>query len=228
MNALKKKLGLSDDLEFYDVYSLDEPELLSHIPRPAHALLVIIPLTKPWDEERKAEDANQEDYAGLGENEPVIWFQQTIGNACGSIGLLHSVINGPAKNYILPGSDFEKIRRDAIPLGMKDRAQMLYDSDAFEAAHKAVADIGDTAAPPAGDKRHAGQHFISFVKEGGHLWELEGSRKGPIDRGVLGDDEDVLSPRALELGMKRVIKLVQAAGVDDLRFSVTALAPRSA
>lgn len=228
MNALKKKLGLSDDLEFYDVYSLDEPELLSHIPRPAHALLVIIPLTKPWDEERKAEDANQEDYAGFGANEPVIWFQQTIGNACGSIGLLHSVINGPAKNYILPGSDFEKIRRDAIPLGMKDRAQMLYDSDAFEAAHKAVAEIGDTAPPPAGDKRHAGQHFISFVKEGGHLWELEGSRKGPIDRGVLGDDEDVLSPRALELGMKRVIKLVQAAGVDDLRFSVTALALRSA
>lgn len=227
MNALKTKLGLSDELEFYDVYSLDEPELLAHIPRPAHALLVIIPLTKPWDEERKAEDAAKEDYAGLGENEPVVWFKQTIGNACGSIGLLHSVINGPARAHILPGSDFEKLRRDAVPLGMEDRAQMLYDSEAFEAAHKSVVDIGDTAAPPSGDTRHAGQHFVSFVKEGGHLWELEGSRKGPIDRGVLGEDEDVLSPRALELGIQRVIKLVQAAGIDDLRFSCTALAPKS-
>ncbi|KAJ0121174.1 ubiquitin carboxyl-terminal hydrolase isozyme l3 [Diaporthe amygdali] len=227
MNALKTKLGLSDELEFYDVYSLDEPELLSHIPRPAHALLVIIPLTKPWDDERKAEDATQDDYAGFGEKEPVVWFQQTIGNACGSIGLLHSVINGPAKNHILPGSDFEKIRRDAIPLNMTDRAQMLYDSEPFEAAHKSVVSIGDTAAPPAEDTRHAGQHFVSFVKEGGHLWELEGSRKGPINRGALGEDEDVLSPRALELGIKRVIKLVQAAGIEDLRFSVTALAPKS-
>ena len=228
MNALKTKLGLSDDLEFYDVYSLDGPELLSHIPRPAHALLVIIPLTKPWDEERKAEDATREDYAGFGDKEPVIWFKQTIGNACGSIGLLHSVINGPAKGHVLPGSDLDKIRRDAIPRNMKDRAQMLYDSEPFEAAHKSVVEIGDTAAPPSDDTRHAGQHFVSFVKEGGHLWELEGSRKGPIDRGVLGEDEDVLSPRALELGIKRVIKLVQAAGTDDLRFSVTALAPRSA
>lgn len=225
MDALKTKLGLSDELEFYDVYSLDEPALLSHIPRPAHALLAIIPLTKPWDDERKAEDAAREDYAGFGEKEPVVWFKQTIGNACGSIGLLHSVINGPAKAHILPGSDFEKIRRDAIPLNMKDRAQMLYDSEAFEAAHKSVVEIGDTPAPPSDDTRHAGQHFVSFVKEGGRLWELEGSRKGPIDRGALGEDEDVLSPRALELGIKRVIKLVQAAGIDDLRFSGTALAP---
>lgn len=227
MNALKTKLGLSDELEFYDVYSLDEPELLSHIPRPAHALLVIIPLTKAWDQERKAEDASKEDYTGSGENEPVIWFKQTIGNACGSIGLLHSVINGPAKGHILPGSDFDKIRRDAIPLKTADRAQMLYDSEPFEAAHKSVVDIGDTAAPPPEDNRtHAGQHFVSFVKERGHLWELEGSRKGPIDRGVLGEDEDVLSPKALELGIKRVIKLVQAAGTEDLRFSCTALAPK--
>ena len=228
MNSLKKRLGLSDDLQFYDVYSLDEPELLAHIPRPAHALLVIIPLTKAWDEERKAEDAAKEPYAGFGEKEPVIWFEQTIGNACGSIGLLHCAINGPASKHILPGSDFDHIRQAAIPLKMSERAQMLYDSEAFEAAHKSVANLGDTAVPMPEDKLHSGQHFVSFVKASdGHLWELEGSRKGPIDRGALAEDEDVLSPRALELGIKRVIKLVQDAGIGDLRFSCTALAPKN-
>lgn len=227
MNPLKKRLGLSDDLEFYDVYSLDEPELLSHIPRPAYALLVIIPLTKAWDDERKAEDANTEDYAGHGEKEPVIWFKQTIGHACGSIGLLHSVINGPAAKHILPGSDVEKIRRDAIPLKMAERAQMLYDSQPFEDAHASVAQLGDTEAP-LDLGAHAGQHFVTFVKaDDGHLWELEGSRKGPIDRGALAEDEDVLNPRALDLGLKRVIKLVQDAGIDNLHFSCTALAPRA-
>lgn len=228
MNALKRRLGLSDDLQFYDVYSLDEPELLAHIPRPAHALLVIIPLTKVWDEERKNEDAAKKEYAGFGEDEPVIWFKQTIGNACGSIGLLHSVINGPASKHIVPGSDFERIRRAAIPLKASERARMLYDSEAFEAAHKSVANLGDTAAPSPEDGHRLGHHFVSFVKAGdGHLWELEGSRKGPIDRGALTEDEDVLSPRALDLGIKRVIKLVQNAGIDDLRFSCTALAPKS-
>lgn len=228
MNALKKKLGLSDELEFYDVYSLDEPSLLAHIPRPAYALLVIIPLTEAWDRERKAEDTAKEDYLGSGKDEPVIWFKQTIGHACGSIGLLHCAINGPASKFILPGSDIAKIRQDAIPLKMADRAQMLYDSQPFETAHASVAELGDTAAPSKEDGDKLGQHFVSFVKaDDGHLWELEGSRKGPIDRGVLAEDEDVLSPRALDLGLRRVIKLVQDAGIADLRFSCTVLARRS-
>ncbi|CAN8099085.1 unnamed protein product [Discula destructiva] len=230
MNALKKKLGLSDELQFYDVWSLDDPELLSHIPRPAHALLVIIPLTQAWADERRAEDANKEDYTGVGEAEPVIWFKQTIGNACGSIGLLHSVMNGSAKNFILPGSDFEKLRRDSIPLKMTERAQMLYDSQPFEDAHALVAPLGDTDAATSGPEadRHSGQHFVSFVKgDDGNLWELEGSRKGPINRGKLAEDEDVLSPKALELGLKRVIKLVQDAGINENRFSCTVLAPKA-
>lgn len=229
MNALKKRLGLSDELEFYDVWSLDEPEMMAHIPRPAFALLVIIPLTKVWAEERKTEDADKDDYAGVGEKEPVLWFKQTIGNACGSIGLLHLVVNGPARNFILPGSELEKLRREAIPLKLKDRARMLSDSKPFEDAHAEVSILGDTKAPESSiEGHHTGHHFVSFVKaDDGDLWELEGSRKGPINRGSLAEDEDVLSPKALELGLKRVITLVQDAGIDDLRFSCTVLAPKA-
>lgn len=225
MNQLASKLGLSDELAFYDVYSLDEPELLAHIPRPALALLVIIPLTPSWDKDRKAEDDGKGDYTGVGPNEPVVWFKQTIGNACGSIGLLHCAINGPAVDYIRPGSDCEKIRRDAIPLKMAERADMLYNSTPFEVAHKSVEQVGDTSAVPT--TKHSGQHFVAYVKTDGRLWELEGSRKGPLDRGGLAEDEDVLSPKALELGLKRIIRLEQEAGGRDLRFSCMALARKS-
>ncbi|KAI1763469.1 putative ubiquitin carboxyl-terminal hydrolase [Hypoxylon sp. FL1150] len=220
MNQLAAKLGLSSELAFYDVWSLDEPELLAHIPRPAMALLVILPLTPAWDRDRRAEDAEKSDYEGSGPDEPVIWFKQTIGNACGSIGLLHCAINGEAAGCIQPGSDLEQIRRAAIPLKMKERADLLYNSAPFEAAHKSCVQLGDTVASSDG---HSGQHFVAFVKAGGHLWELEGSRKGPLDRGALGDDEDVLSPRALDLGFRRVIKLEQEAEGADLRFSCIAL-----
>jgi ubiquitin carboxyl-terminal hydrolase L3 len=226
MNLLAKKLGLSDSLAFYDVYSLDEPDLLSHIPRPAYALLVIIPLTPAWHCDREAEDQKMTEYEGHGSREPVVWFQQTIGDACGSYGLLHCAINGPATSFIQPGSALEQIRRDAIPLKMKQRAELLYNNEAFEEAHQSVANLGDTATLPADSPE--GGHFVSFVKaDDGHLWELEGSRLGPLDRGKLKDDEDVLSPAALERGLKRIIMLDQDAGGQDLRFSCIALAPKT-
>lgn len=222
MTQLATKLGLSPELQFYDIYSLDEPEMLAHIPRPVLALLVIIPLTPAWDHDRQAEDASKSDYAGFGPDEPVIWFKQTIGNACGSIGLLHSVINGPAADFVQPGSDLAAIRSRAIPLQMAERAEMLYDSVPFELAHKSVEEAGDTLALPVAE--HLGQHFVTFVKADGKLWELEGSRKGPLDRGNLADDEDVLSPRALEMGLKRIMRVESDAGGGDLRFSCIALA----
>ena len=223
MNELGAKLGLSSELEFYDVYSLDEPELLAHIPRPVLALLVIIPLTPAWDQSRKAEDANQEPYTGSGPDEPVIWFKQTIGHACGSIGLLHSVINGPAVDFLKPDSDLATLRSLAIPLDMTKRAEMLYNSEPFEIAHKSVEQAGDSHADLT--KKRNGGHFVSFVKSGGKLWELEGSRKGPLERGSLADDEDVLSPRALDMGIKRIIKLnADGGGGESLRFSCIALA----
>jgi ubiquitin carboxyl-terminal hydrolase L3 len=72
MSQMAKKSGLSSELQFYDVYSLDDPELLTHIPRPAVALPVIIPLTPAWDRSRRAEDDDKEPCAGLGPDEPVI------------------------------------------------------------------------------------------------------------------------------------------------------------
>jgi ubiquitin carboxyl-terminal hydrolase L3 len=234
MNALGKKMGLSDDLTFYDVYSLDEPALLAHIPRPAYALLVIVPMFPQWKQDREAEDAALGDpasyydggAAGKGD-EPVIWFEQIIGDACGSYGLLHCAINGAARKFILPGSTLEQLRNDAIPLAHPERAQLIHDSEEFEEAHKSVAAMGSTPVPTRGHEEHGG-HFIAYVKANGHLWELEGCRGGPLDRGELGEDEDVLSPRALDLGLKRIINLGGTADERDLRFSCIVLAPKEA
>ncbi|KAH0284039.1 ubiquitin carboxyl-terminal hydrolase [Aureobasidium namibiae CBS 147.97] len=221
MNALAAKLGLSNSLTFYDVYSLDSQVELNHIPRPALALLVIIPLTPSWAANRRAEDADKGPYTMYGENEPVIWFKQTIGNACGSIGLLHSVINGPAVDFITPDSTLSKIRQAAIPLSMAERAEMLYNHLAFENAHKSVEEDGDSYTDA--EVKRQGGHFVAFVKSGGKLWELEGDRKGPLDRGSLNDDEDVLSPRALEMGMKRIVDMSNSDG-GAIMFSCIALA----
>jgi len=224
MDHLARSLGLDSTLSFYDIYSLTDPDLLAFIPRPAYALLVIIPLTPTWHEARQTEDKDKAEYEGKGENEPVIWFTQTIGNACGSIGLVHSLLNSDASEHIKPDSVLYNIRKDALPKPIWERAKVLEDSDEFEKAHAEAAKLGDTATPTPQSDEHTGQHFVTFVKaKDGHLWELEGSRKGPLDRGALKEDEDVLSPAALEKGLGRLMKIEAEKG-GDLRFSAIALA----
>ena len=69
-------------------------------------------------------------------------------------------------------------------------------------------------------------HYVCFVKnDDGHLWELDGRRKGPLDRGSLGAEDDVLSPKALDLGVRSFLKREAEAGGGELRFSLIVLAP---
>lgn len=100
MTTLLHSLGVSKSLGMHDVYSITEPELLSFIPRPAYALLLVFPVSAAYESFRMAEDATVPEYQGKGEGEPVVWFRQTIRNACGLMGLLHAVANGPARDNI--------------------------------------------------------------------------------------------------------------------------------
>lgn len=217
-------LGLSRTLQFHDVFSIDEPDLLAIIPRPAHALLLVFPVSETYEKFRYEEDKDRSEYEGKGEGEKVVWFKQTIGNACGLIGLLHATTNGAARGRIEGGSDLEELLKKAVQLSPLQRAELLEETPALEKAHAAAAQTGDTAAPQAEDS--VDLHFVCFVKSeaDGHLYELDGRRKGPLDRGQLGEDEDVLSPKALELGVRAFLGREEKAGGGELRFSLIALA----
>lgn len=100
MTALLRELGLSPALQVHDVLSLTEPELLAFVPRPALAVLLVFPISAAYESHRLAEDALLPEYDARGPTEPVLWFRQTIKNACGVMGLLHAVGNGAARNFI--------------------------------------------------------------------------------------------------------------------------------
>lgn len=52
---------------------------------------------------------------------------------------------------------------------------------------------------------------------------MDGRRKGPINRGPLSADEDVLSEQALDLGPRKFLQRELENG--ELRFSLITLAP---
>ncbi|KAL8967724.1 MAG: hypothetical protein Q9197_005273 [Variospora fuerteventurae] len=248
MTKLVHKLGLSPTLAFHDVYSLDDPSLLAFVPRPVHALLLVFPTTETYEKARATEDGPLPEYNASGSGEEVLWFRQTIRNACGMMGLLHCACNGGAREMIgmskthntfpdpktggnekltkrklAPETDLANLITSALPLDPSSRAQLLETSPGIAQAHASAASGGDTAAPSA--EANIDLHFVAFIKSAeNHLWELDGRRKGPLNRGNLGDDEDVLAEKALDLGVRRFLKREEELG-GDLRFSLVALAP---
>lgn len=213
MTSLAHALGLSPGMTFTDVYSFDE-DLLSYLPRPCFALLCTIPLSDAWKEARQREDDNLQP-----DDNYVLWFKQTAPGACGLLGLLHCLSN---VRGVLDGHGLLirlLLRCGSIP--MASRGRHMTDSDELLNLNEQYAFQGDSTRIPRNHGR-TGNHFVAFVKKDGHLWELEGSRKGPLDRGELAEDEDVLSQRALDLGIRRIINL-QGENEASLRFSCIAL-----
>ncbi|KAF4123015.1 ubiquitin carboxyl-terminal hydrolase L3 [Geosmithia morbida] len=219
MTDLVHKLGLSPALQLHDVYSLTEPELLAFIPRPALALLLVFPVSAAYESHRMAEDSTATEYTGSGGSEPVVWWKQTIRNACGLMGLLHAVCNGSARNFIEKDSTLDKLLSKSIDLTPAQRSRLLEQTPELASAHREAASAGDTSAPDAQDD--VDLHYVCFVKgDDGALWELDGRRKGPIRRGELSGDDDVLSEAGLKVG---ALKFLEREG-GDLRFSAVALA----
>ncbi|KAI1081619.1 ubiquitin carboxyl-terminal hydrolase [Whalleya microplaca] len=220
MTTLLHKLGLSEALQVHDVYSITEPELLAFVPRPALALLLVFPVSATYESARLAEDAGTPEYEGKGEGEPIVWYKQTIRNACGLMGLLHAVSNGPARGFVEPNTPLSRLIAAAIPLPPPERSALLEKTPELATAHHEAASQGATAAPGAQDD--VDLHYVCFVKTeaDGTLWELDGRRKGPIARGQLAPDEDVLSDKALLWGP---LKFLERGG-GDMRFSCVALA----
>lgn len=217
-SQLSHDLGVEPSISFHDVYSIDDVDLLAFIPRPVYALLFTCPAAV-FARARAAEDGAMPQYHGAGPDEPVLWFRQTIPNSCGLMALLHGLANGGARRHIKLGSHLDWLLQKTTDLQPTERAEVLYNSEELEAAHQAAGRSGDTKAPEEGD--HVSNHYICFVKaDDGHLWELNGGMKGPLDRGALAANEDALSEKALQLGVGSFMKY---AGEKDVDFSIVAI-----
>jgi hypothetical protein len=131
MSSLVHKLGLSKALSFHDVFSINDPDLLAFVPRPASALLLVFPVSRSYETFRMQEDEKKAEYEGKGAEEPVLWYKQTIRNACGLIGLLHAVSNGNSRDFIGMRLLQEVtvtllMREQSLDLILKSWSRMLY------------------------------------------------------------------------------------------------------
>jgi len=226
---LIRALGVHS-LEFRDVLSLEVTDLVPTgslaLPQPVYALIFLFPTSETYEAElaaaKRLARSNGTQYTGSGAKEPVIWFDQTIHNACGLYAILHAVSNlGPAAaTHMDAGSLLGTFLDSCIDLDPIQRAKALETSLGIAEAYRKAATQGGTAVPNAEDEVEF--HYICFVKSplNGHLYEMDGDQNGPVDRqSSLEGDSDLLSG-----GLKLAKSLIQDG---NPHFQLMALVPTS-
>ena len=78
---LAHNLGLAKSLTFQDVWTLDA-ESTAFLLRPVFALVLVFPTDDNYEQNRMARG----DHSATSNGNHVIWFKQTIYNACGLYG----------------------------------------------------------------------------------------------------------------------------------------------
>ncbi|KAG2652769.1 hypothetical protein PVAP13_1NG378400 [Panicum virgatum] len=208
MNQFMWGLGVPEgDAQFCDVYGLDD-ELLAMVPQPVLAVLFLYPLTS-LKEESGASGASTAEGKDL--SKKVYFTKQTVGNACGTVGVIHAIGNATSQIKLVEGSYFDKFYKKTADMDPVQRAAFLEEDDEMEGAHSVAASAGDTDA-----NADVNEHFVCFSCVDGELYELDGRKSQPISHGPS-------SPETLLQDAAKVIKARIAEDPDSVNFNVMAL-----
>uniref|UniRef100_A0A2P2JZD4 Ubiquitin carboxyl-terminal hydrolase n=2 Tax=Rhizophora mucronata TaxID=61149 RepID=A0A2P2JZD4_RHIMU len=210
MNQFLWGLGLPElEAECYDVYGLDD-ELLEMVPKPVLAVLFLYPITAQSEEERRQQDSIVKEPSSK-----VYFMRQTVGNACGTIGLLHAVGNITSMIKLLEGSFLDRFFKATGSMDPLQRAAFLENDREMEVAHSVAATAGDTVASDNVDT-----HFICFTCVDGELFELDGRKSGPISHGPT-------APGSLLQDAAKVIKGMIQKNPESLNFNIIAVSKKA-
>ncbi|XP_077244971.1 ubiquitin carboxyl-terminal hydrolase 3-like [Tasmannia lanceolata] len=217
MNQFLWGIGLPEnEAEFYDVYGLDD-ELLEMVPKPVLAVIFLFPITAMTEAERMSEKEQALESAKKEPSKKVYFLKQTVGNACGTIGLLHAMGNVSSEIKLLEGSFLDRFFKSTANMDPLERAAFLERDRELEVAHSVAATAGDTEAPNINTK--VDTHFICFVCVDGELYELDGRKSQPISH----------CPSSLNCLLKDAAKVIQTMiqkNPDSLNFNVIALSKK--
>ncbi|KAH8926946.1 ubiquitin carboxyl-terminal hydrolase isozyme L3 [Atractiella rhizophila] len=223
MNQWASTLGM--DVEavcFQDIFGLDE-ELLSFLPTPVHAVVLLFPISEKYEEARRAEneilkkeDERRKEEGVKDPGQELIYVKQLINNACGTMGLLHAILNSPGvRDVHIKDGPLMDLYYSFLGKTAQERGEILNNAEEIASAHHASASAGQTRAPSADED--VDLHFVAFVEWEGQLWELDGRKNYPVCHGSV--DEGRLVFKAADVVREKFIGLT-----DSLQFNLIGLA----
>ncbi|KAG7394800.1 hypothetical protein PHYBOEH_004652 [Phytophthora boehmeriae] len=219
MNNYVAKMGFpTDQFSFCDVLSTEE-WALEMVPSPVVAVIMLFPI-KPHTAEADKQEAARIEREGQTVSPNVYYMRQTVGNACGTVGILHAIGNMRSHVQLAPGSYLDKFFNTTKTKTPEQIAQYLEEDDELEETHGSAADAGQSEQLESVDDP-INTHFICFSQVDGHLYELDGRKKRPINHGPS-------SPTTLLSDACAVIKKFMERDEGEMRFTILALAKTAA
>lgn len=211
INQYMRKLGCDTTTFCYQDVLATEDWALAMVPKPVIALMLLFPI-KEASEAHKEEEQARIDADGQTLSDKVYFVKQVVGNACGTIGLVHAVANNSDRIKIASDSWFDKLVNETATMNADERAVYLEDAQELEDAHEEAASEGQSE-----QTMHVTTHFIAFIEKDGCLYEMDGRKTQPINHGSTTKD-------TLLFDAVKVIKQFMARDPDEMRFTIMALA----
>lgn len=233
MNKYITNLGFDTNLfEFVDVFSTED-WALEMIAQPVAAVLMLYPLSPAQIDGAKKDDIVYMNFKDNDNNDDDVWFmKQRIGNACGTIGLLHGIYNmiTPDPSIKLacykPNSWISNFYQQTCSTGTTttsiQKAELLECDTQISKLHDQATSSEENATNRGNIDDKIDTHFIAFVcsNKNNKLLELDGRKDGPIDHGTT-------TPQTLLQDSCNIIKnTFMARDPQELRFTILALAPK--
>jgi len=212
LTKMAHELGASAEWAFTDIWGLDDEVLAaqtSMFSAPVIALLFLFP---------SRDDAENRKLPHDGSATPVYFLRQVpaLGNACGTIGVIHALSNLAKSGFPILGAgalqNFLEKTKDKTP---EERGRLLAYEEEIRKIHDGFAQQGQTATPGKDD--HVNFHFICFLNIDNHLWSIDGMRAQPNDKGATNQ----------ETFLRDCAKVIKSGWLEknreETRFSVIAL-----
>ncbi|XP_041378790.1 LOW QUALITY PROTEIN: ubiquitin carboxyl-terminal hydrolase isozyme L3-like [Gigantopelta aegis] len=171
MNKYIKGLGVEDSFQFCDVYGLD-PDLLAMVPQPCTAVVMLFPVTdqsKYLYETHREEEEEKIKKEGQTVSPNVYYMKQYVGNACGTVGLLHTLCNNMSTLSVKDGylkNFFEKTKA----MSPEERGRFLEQDERED---------------------HTNLHFVAIVYQDGYLYELGKDAANVCQKFMIRDPDEI-------------------------------------
>ena len=191
---------------------------LDMVPGPVHAVLFLYPLSPRQLEFDSAHPPDPMPSTSDPTSGAPYFMKQTVGNACGTVALLHALGNHHRAGAAAarPDSWLAEFFSATAKMTAEEIASYIAEgaaSDALAKVHTATATSSENATAATMDVE---THFVAFVCAGGTLYELDGRKAGPTVHGPCEASE--LLPKAVG-----AISKCMKRDPDELRFTITAL-----
>lgn len=213
-NQLMWSLGVpEDEAEFHDVYGFDA-DALEMVPQTVLAVIFCFP-----DPPQNASSPSEQ---VLATEEKETWDKvyfikqiESLGNACGTIALLHAVGNTFSESSLLENSCLDMFFKSTASMNPYKRAIFLEKNNDMARAHSLAASAGDTEFCDIVE-----EHYICFMALNGTLYELDGMKHGPIKHGSS-------SPKSLLQDAVHIIKAIMHDIPNSMNFNVMVLSRKA-